>query len=270
MTWADVPQLVQLCYDEYGSYTSSSSSSSSSSNRLQNWTDKWEDAALRPYVWATLVLKVGLPSTRRLPPDHAILVASLSLPTESRSNNGNHNNGNSDDGSPRSERLVGMAEVSRQPALPDRNPPPWPIPLVLKEAYCRLALGNSNASSNDPNRRTTQGWLTNLLVVPAHRGRGWSKVLVQACEGVARAWGRSSLHLHCHATATTPQALYRSLDYRPPSEEATTSNTKEDSAYAWMNTGAAENVVAPWQSSIYMLEGVPLLYMCKSLVLDAD
>jgi GNAT superfamily N-acetyltransferase len=241
MTGADLPELVQLCYDEYGSLASASSTS---------WTDGWEDAALRPYVWATLVLKVGvlpwLPTTTTLPSDHVILVASLSIPS-------------SDDNSlsTTQERLVGMAEVSRQPAQPDRNPPAWPIPLVLKEAYCRWGLVRTG------NHRTTQGWLTNLLVVPAHRGRGWSKVLVQAAEGVARAWGRSSLHLHCHATTPVPQALYRSLGYRPPCED-----DKKNNAYAW-TINAAEPSVA-WQSSIYLFEGVPLLYMCKSLELENE
>lgn len=96
-----------------------------------------------------------------------------------------------------SSRVVGMIEISRQPPIQDRNPPPFPIP--LKQL---LFTGN------------LQGWITNLLVVPEYRGRGLGKILVAAAESIARdEWQCASVHLHCEANDRLARRLYRNLGY---------------------------------------------------------
>lgn len=81
-----------------------------------------------------------------------------------------------------SSRVVGMVELSRQPPIKNRNPPPFPLP------WKTVIYGN------------TQGWITNLLVVPEYRGRGLGKVLVKAVECIAlNNWRCQSIHLHCDA-----------------------------------------------------------------------
>lgn len=221
MQWKDLEAITEMCVREYSTYSSLEPSSTISFwVAFSNWVDQ---ASLGPYVSLSMVLKLILDySPPKLPADHAVLVASLVEP-----------------GKREKERLVGMIEVSRQPPIPDRNPPALPVPLLLKEVYSRIVR-------NQP----TQGWITNLLIVPEYRGRGWAKALVMAGEGVARCWCTSAINLHCDASYNVPQKLYRSLGYRPKSSS---------SDYSWMSN------IDFCQSSVYVIQGVPLLYMCKNI-----
>lgn len=103
------------------------------------------------------------------------------------------------------EDCVAMIEVSLQPVLRERNPPPFPLPLSMKKLI---------ASAYDTE---LQGWITNLLVVPEFRGVGYSKLLVAASEAVAELlWNCQSVHLHCDAdpiSGSIPRQLYRSMGY---------------------------------------------------------
>ena len=223
MQWKDLEAITEMCIQEYSTYAAPEFSASPWA-KFGDWLDQ---ASLGPYVTLSMVLKLVLDySTPKIPNDHAVLVASLAEPGKT---------GNK-------ERLVGMVEVSRQPPIPDRNPPAIPVPLWLKEFYSRTFR-----------KQPTEAWITNLLIVPEYRGRGWAKALVMACEGLARCWRTAAINLHCDASYRVPQKLYRSLGYRPES----TSSTSSD--YSWMSN----NDVC--QSSIYVIEGVPLLFMCKKL-----
>lgn len=225
MEWKDLEQITDICVREYSTYSTPVLETSSPWVKFTDWLDQM---TLGPYVKLSMILKLLLDySLPKLPDDHAVLVASLREP------------GNDDK---EKEEIVGMVEVSRQPPLPERNPPAIPFPLALKEAYCRTFLNTS-----------TQGWITNLLIVPEYRGRGWAKALVMACEGIARCWSTTSIHLHCDASYRVPQKLYRSLGYEPFSSVV-------PDRYAWMSNNDY------CQSSIYVIDGVPLLYLCKILL----
>lgn len=142
----------------------------------------------------------------------------------------------------RGEDIVGMIEVSQQPPDPTRNPGAVPLPLWGK----RLTGGG----------RELQGWVANLLIRPSFRRKGLGKFLVAAAEGVARSWGSKSIHLHCDADPTrgrVAQRLYLGLGYEPLAE----TNPK------WAVEG--EQGPNPVDSSVFVIDGVPLLYLKKQL-----
>jgi Acetyltransferase (GNAT) family len=152
--------------------------------------------------------------------DHLIYVAKLyTTTTDSR-----------DDSRNIVDCYVGMIEVSLQPVLPQRNPPPFPIPLPVKR-WIASAHGVP-----------MQGWISNLLVVPEYRGAGYSKLLVRAGEAVAqREWDCHSIHLHCDADpgkgGTIARQLYATLGYQ----------------------------TLPNNQSQVSIDGVPLLYLSKRM-----
>jgi GNAT superfamily N-acetyltransferase len=153
--------------------------------------------------------------------DHAILVAALN------------------DDSNVSRIIVGMIEISLQPVVPQRTPPPFPVPLAMKRAVALLST----------DVKELVGWITNLLIPPPHRGQGYSKALVVACETVAMSWRCSSIHLHCDADPNTghiPQQLYRRLGYHSPSL-------------------SSFDLLQKRRPYIVEIEGVPLLYLRKTL-----
>jgi GNAT superfamily N-acetyltransferase len=216
----DLAQITDMCIAEYGSEISLESLlESPSATAVMDYLDY---LSLRALVDLTMRMKLSDPAGSTIPSDHAVLVAC-------------QNDGN----------IVGMVEISRQPPLGDRNPPPIPIPLVMKRLYS-LAVGAGE----------TQGWCTNLLVAPVHRGKGYSKVLMAAVEGIARSWQCESIHLHADADSVAglvPQRLYINLGYEMLQDD------KQD--ISWM--GAAGP--ATLSSSVFVIEGVPLLYLQKQL-----
>lgn len=204
---ADVETISEMCVQEYS--TGRATFPLDNILLIGDWIDRH---GLRILVDVTSRIKVDVS-----PKDHAILVACIN------------------------ETIVGMVEVSRQPVIPDRNPEPFPMPLVVKRAYAAAVTGSA-----------LQGWITNLLIVPEHRGGGYSKVMVAACERVASSWECTSMHLHCDADENDgriSQALYRGLGYQTLRETA--------DAFSWMN-GALP-------ASVFAVQGVPLLYLRKDL-----
>jgi GNAT superfamily N-acetyltransferase len=162
--------------------------------------------------------------------DHVIYVAKFIDPTRSHRRLDKSNNNNNNNSSRNADyQYVGMIEVSLQPVLRQRNPPPFPIPLSVKR-WIAQAHGVP-----------IQGWISNLLVVPECRGAGYSKLLVRAAEAVAqREWGCDSIHLHCDADpvgGSIARELYATLGYE----------------------------VLPNQQSYVSIDGVSLLYLSKSM-----
>lgn len=201
----DIEAIAEMCVNEYGS-------GPTSNNRIGDWIDRLDREGLRILVDLTSRLKVAQP-----PRDHAIIIGSID------------------------DKIVGMVEVSLQPVVPERNPPPYPIPLVLKQAFSAVT------------RNTLQGWITNLLIAPEYRGQGYAKALVVACESVAASWHCTSVHLHCDADETAglvAQKLYTGMGYQPLMMPC-------DNRFSWMNNAAA--------SSVVVVQGVPLLYLRKDL-----
>ena len=121
---------------------------------------------------------------------------------------------------------------------------------MLKRAYCNLT------------GKSLQGWITNLLVIPDYRGRGLSKLLVAACEGLALQWRCNSMHVHCDADETggrVPQRLYERMNYRT----LRTNEHHDDDQLSWMNGAMTSN-------SVFVVEGVPLLYLRKDLLAQSE
>jgi GNAT superfamily N-acetyltransferase len=126
--------------------------------------------------------------------------------------------------------------------LAERNPPVLPLPLWLKQMYC-LAVGVGQP----------EGWVTNLLIAQKYRGQGFSKVLMAAVDGVGRSWNCTSIHLHADANSVSgrvPQRLYESLGYEKLADDRLD--------FSWMGPEALS-------SSVFLIEGVPLLYLRKLL-----
>ena len=218
----DIPAITTLCLKEYGSGPNDFPGLENPAD-VGDWMDQ---QSLRQLIEVTMSMKISSGDTS----DHAIVVASLSTPV--------------------GEDIVGMIEVSKQPIIPSRNPPPIPIPLFLKRIYCQFS------------RKPLQAWVANLLVGPEMRGVGLGKALVGAVEGIARTkWECESIHLHCDADGVSgkiPQRLYLSLGYKPDTTNAADGKTGD---LSWMMNGGAVN----YASSVYFVEGVPLLYLSKKL-----
>lgn len=223
----DLSQIGGMCVAEYGSNITSLDAllKKPSESSLVDYIDS---LSLRALVDFTMRMKIHNngdndgDSDKSIPADHAILVASCL----------------------ESGDIVGMVEVSRQPPLANRNPSPFPIPMVFKELFCR-AVGVEKL----------QGWVANLLVQPQYRGKGYSKVLMATVEGVVRRWDCQSIHLHADAdnvSGMVPQRLYQTLGYEFGTDD------KQQPDLAWMGP-------ATLSSSVYVIDGVPLLYLQKQL-----
>jgi GNAT superfamily N-acetyltransferase len=97
--------------------------------------------------------------------------------------------------------------------------------------------------------------VTNLLVGDSHRGRGYSKVLLKAVEGLARSWNCGAIYLHVDADTVSgriPQELYRGLGYKPVIDK------RAQRQYEWM---APELM----NLGLYVIDEVPLLFLRKDL-----
>jgi GNAT superfamily N-acetyltransferase len=219
---ADIPQLVDMVLNEYGTLYQTTEATLSNPLRFSK------------YLWGlyeqwSLKLLVDLSTRSKIvgvENDHTVVVCE------------------------RDQKILGIIEVSQQPVIWERNPPPYPQSLTYK----RWLLGKNR-------HQPLQGWITNLLVVPEHRGQGLSKLLVASCEGLAKSWGCQSIHLHCDASldGRVAQRLYQNLGYRP------LSNTSSF-------TGWTPNSLGAWnmQSGIFLIDGVPLLYLYKELESESD
>jgi hypothetical protein len=267
----DIPQVIELCTDEYGRPKGLPCWSQLSLHVILNYLD---DLALRPLLETSLRMKLNHGPS--FPKDHAVLVLSADCSNNPLSDN--------------LPKIIGMIEVSRQPVIPDRNPPAFPIPLWMKRL---TSFYNSVASTslspeqlfNNQHYQEPQGWISNLLVAPSYRQHGCAKLLVCACEGIAvHAWKCSSIHLHCDAhpqRGKAGQALYtESLNYHTIQQATiactngigvTSRNQFSTRSIAQQST---ESILgqsvgpATWNSvssSIFIVQGVPLLYLQKHL-----
>lgn len=141
-------------------------------------------------------------------------------------------------------RVVAIVDLSRQPPDPERNPPPVPLPMFVK-----------NLLSTFRGLPSPDGWVTNLLVDESFRGQGFSKLLMKAAEGLARSWGCRAIYLHVDADSVSgkvPQDLYRGLGYEPVIDRR--SQTK----YDWMGPELMN-------LGLYVIDEVPLLFLRKNI-----
>jgi len=216
MELQDVKRAVGLCLKEYGKYESTSWVSSSNSNNpiMKLIESKLDD--IDNFVFSFVVL-LGLSQRveRRMKSDdmsslkqdhNVLLISEIKLDQD-----GNEN-----------EFIFGMAEISLKAPEPVTTSPPFVIPTDLK-----LVL----SSLQNKGVRSLQPYVSNVLITNEYRGKGYSKLLMGACHGLAIKWGYTEVYLHVDADAKSGRAaqqLYRSLGYQPVIDKSYNEN------FAWM------------------------------------
>lgn len=219
----DLNAVVQLCLREYGSYPPSKSSRD---DPISSWIqDKMND--FDNFIFSFVVLLgIGQRVERReqsdidasIPHDHNVICIS------ELDSDGN-------------ERIFGMAEVSLQIPDPSKTSPPFVVPSLLKKV-----LGYQKP------------YISNVLITNEYRRKGYSKVLMAACEGIATQWGFDEVYLHVDASSsgTTAQNLYIGNGYRPVVNEQYNRN------FEWMGIESINR-------GLYIVDGVALLFLKKDL-----
>ncbi|KAL7538049.1 hypothetical protein ACHAXR_008241 [Thalassiosira sp. AJA248-18] len=153
-----------------------------------------------------------------------------------------------------SEKIVGIAELSWQPPNPNSNAPPFVLPYFVKTLISRYAPSRDETSTEGP-----KGYISNVLVWKTRRGRGYARILMAACEGIAKLWGCNDVRLHVDAneySGRIARGLYWSLGYEGVPDRG--SSKKNKMGYEWMGPSMANQ-------GLYLVDGVPLLYLRKSL-----
>lgn len=160
-----------------------------------------------------------------------------------------------------SEQIVGIAELSWQPPNPNSNAPPYVLPY-----YAKALISRFFGRSNNGDAKTTAGvavpggYVSNVLVWKTRRGRGYGRLLMAALEGIAHIWGCDDVRLHVDANENSgriARGLYSSLGYVGVPDRGGTS-TNDIAGYGWMGPSMANQ-------GLYLVDGVPLLYLRKSL-----
>jgi|AntRauTorckE5430_2_1112549.scaffolds.fasta_scaffold10222_2 ribosomal protein S18 acetylase RimI-like enzyme len=226
----EVTEAVGLCLKEYGSYPSSTPESKYPlSKALYSAMDDFDN-----FLFTFIVLLgLGQRVERRekgdidssIPQDHNV-VCLYEV--------GEHEN----------ENMIGMAEVSLQPADPSRTSPPFVLPAKVKNAFCSFGLWSK-----------PMPYISNVLVTNEYRGKGYSKILMACCEGLAKSWGFEQVYLHVDADSRSgapAQGLYRSLGYMPVIDN------KYNKNFAWMGIDMVNR-------GLYIVDGVALLFLKKVL-----
>jgi len=152
------------------------------------------------------------------------------------------------------EKIVGIAELSWQPPNPNSNAPPFVLPYFVKILISRFAPSRDKTSPKTP-----VGYVSNVLVWKTRRGRGYARILMAALEGIAKIWGCDDVRLHVDAndfSGRIARGLYWDLGYEGVPDRGTSKNNQV--GYEWMGPSMAHQ-------GLYLVDGVPLLYLRKSL-----
>ena len=254
----DIKPILPEIVREFGAIATSSSSSSSSSSittssKLGDEIATW----IENFLFSFTVLvgldqrverrKKGYDMNNNLPPDHNVICLVEVTPVTNE-------NGNAET-TYYTEQIVGIAELSWQPANPTRNAPPFVLPYFVKTLISRFTL-NNNGESEEDDSKLPKGYISNVLTWKNRRGLGYSRVLMAVLEGIAVRWGCDDIRLHVDAdevSGKVARALYWSMGY-----EAVPDKGHNKLGYEWMGPSMANQ-------GLYLVEGVPLLYLRKSL-----
>ena len=178
-------------------------------------------------------------------PDHNVVCLVERIPKGGSSSNRSDNN---DTTLLYAEKIVGIAELSWQPPNPTVNAPPFVLPYFVKKLICNIGGA------------VPVGYVSNVLVWKTHRGRGYSHVLMAALEGIAKLWDCDDIRLHVDAgeySGRIARDLYWNLGYDGVPDRGTT--TKDGTVgFEWMGPCFSHQ-------GLYLVDGVPLLYLRKSL-----
>lgn len=245
----DIKSILPEIVREFGAYEVPTSTGSKLGDEVANWIEN--------FLFSFTVLvgldqrverrKKGYGNNSNVPPDHNVICLVEVTPVTSN-NNGN----DATTAVSYNEQIVGIAELSWQPPDPTRNAPPFVLPYFAKDLISRF-LTNNNGTNN---RKVPKGYVSNVLTWKSRRGLGYSRVLMAALEGIARRWGCDDISLHVDAdelTGKVARGLYWSLGY-----EAVPDRGNNQVGYDWMGPSMANR-------GLYLVEGVPLLYLRKSL-----
>ena len=245
-------EILPMCVKEFGTGPTASISElldaeiweKANTGSLIDW---WERLWLEPMVSLTLQTKIWLQESRSQSAagngqsifgDHTLLVLCLNSHKHSQYSNDETNNQERSQGNLGTQdaegEVIGMIELSLQPPEASRNPPFYPIPTWMKLVYSEIHHLDG-----------LQGWITNLLIDPDHRGRGYGKILVAAVEGITKALQKDfachSICLHADANGVSgriPQALYEGMGYDLVRESRSMGNidsTDSSSSFDGMN-----------------------------------
>ena len=244
----DIKPILPEIVREFGAYEIPTSSTGSKlGDELATWIEN--------FLFSFTVLvgldqrverrKKGYGEGSNVPPDHNVICLVEVTPVNNNNNNGK------DSTTPVSytEQIVGIAELSWQPPDPTRNAPPFVLPYFAKDLISRL-------NNKDTECKVPKGYVSNVLTWKSRRGLGYSRVLMAALEGIARRWGCDDIRLHVDADEVSgkiARGLYWSLGY-----EAVPDRGNSQVGYEWMGPSMANR-------GLYLVEGVPLLYLRKSL-----
>eukprot|EP00978_Attheya_sp_CCMP212_P013952 scaffold35291_cov47-Attheya_sp.AAC.4 len=240
----DLAQVVQMCVLEFGSQVPEKKPNMSAQDMIDYVFSQYENAILALIIWLGLSQRIqrrvlgddciknqgAESSNMMIPPDHNVVCLST---------------GNGIDNI-EDEVVLGIAEVSLQPLNPERSSPPYVLSHWFKEF-----MGNMIKD---------QPWgpyVSNVLVRDECRGAGYSKLLMASCEGLARQWGYDSITLHVDAdmvSGEAAQGLYKQLGYKG----LVLDKFLKKSKFQWMGPEMAN-------LGLYMVEGIPLLYLQKKL-----
>jgi hypothetical protein len=250
----DIKPILPEIVREFGAIaTTTSSSSITTSSKLGDEIATW----IENFLFSFTVLvgldqrverrKKGYDINKNLPPDHNVICLVEVTPVTNE-------NGNSET-TYYTEQIVGIAELSWQPPNPTRNAPPFVLPYFVKTLISRFTP-NSNGEKEADESKLPKGYISNVLTWKTRRGLGYSRVLMAALEGIAVRWGCDDIRLHVDAdeiSGKVARALYWSIGY-----EAVPDKGNNKLGYEWMGPSMANQ-------GLYLVEGVPLLYLRKSL-----
>jgi len=247
----DIKSVLPEVVREFGAYEAPTSTGSKLGDEVATWIEN--------FLFSFTVL-VGLDQrverrkkgySANVPPDHNVVCLVEVTPVT---------NNNSDDAATTvsyTEQIVGIAELSWQPPDPTRNAPPFVLPYFAKDIISRFIPSNGGATNDkEDERKVPKGYVSNVLTWKSRRGLGYSRVLMAALEGIARRWGCDDIRLHVDAdevSGKVARGLYWSLGY-----EAVPDRGNNRVGYEWMGPSMANR-------GLYLVEGVPLLYLRKSL-----
>ena len=195
-------------------------------------------------------------------PDHNVVCLVERIPRGADDGDGDDDDGRMS----HSEQIVGIAELSWQPPDPNSNAPPFVLPYYAKALISRFFVRRNDGEKGIGGSAVVPGgYVSNVLVWKSRRGRGYGRVLMAACEGIANVWGCPDVSLHVDAneySGGVARDLYRSLGYEGvPDGGGGASSENGADGYGWMGPYLANR-------GLYLVDGVPLLYLRKRLKVE--
>lgn len=251
MEMKDLPRCVALCLKEYGKYSSINDNNTGNGQKkdLKNQFQSMMDD-LDNFIFSFVVLfgleqrvtrRMQSDTSKSLPQDHNVVVISeLTMNDEQQKED---------------ELIFGMAEISLQPPDPSRTAPPFVVPTNLKSFFADITSSPVATATMKSSKPPLCAYVSNVLITNEYRSKGYSKILMAACHGIARSWGYESTFLHVDAdfkSGRAAQQLYRKLGYKPFVDET------YNEQFAWMGIDSVNR-------GLYIVDGVPLLFLKKDL-----